>query len=249
MVRDQGPSAISSDLWCAGETSSITPSCCPSSTSGIEEDKISVSSLSTLLYEAILVWSPSCGGQLSARGLHWCRVLWQGPGRCWYPWEGLCCRCTEGTCFPQNLFSHLVSSLEALGTSALDYISHIIPYLITFSTLHPIFQPFLSPPALSHPPASSLPLQPSLSAFLSALFASHHSTPQTAPFCRWTGPVTHGSPWGTGSQQVSRALFPLLSLGWSAAPGGSMGTGVVLGNWVQQHIPPEGFCLGARQTG
>lgn len=129
------------------------------------------------------------------------------------PGWGLCCRCSEGTCFPQNIFSHLVPSLEALGSSALDYISHIIPYLITLSTLLPNLQPFLSPPALSHPPASSLPLQPSLSAFLlSALFASHRSIPQTVPFCRWTGPVTHGSPWGAGSQQASRALFLLLSL-------------------------------------
>lgn len=88
MVRDQGPSATSSDLWSAGKTSSKTPSCCPSSTPGIEEDKISVSSLSTLLYEAMLVWNPSCGAQLSTRGLQWSRVLWQGAGRCCYPWVG-----------------------------------------------------------------------------------------------------------------------------------------------------------------
>lgn len=35
--------------------------------------------------------------------------------------RGLCRRCYEGICFLQIMFSHLVPSLEALDSSALDY--------------------------------------------------------------------------------------------------------------------------------
>lgn len=94
---------------------------------------------------------------------------------------GLCRRrCCEGICFPQIMFSHLVPSLEALDSSALDYLSHIVPHPIALSTLLPVLQPFLSPPTLGHPAAASPPLQPSplpcLHSSLSAPFASNHGT-------------------------------------------------------------------------
>lgn len=92
---------------------------------------------------------------------------------------GLRRRCCEGICFPKIMFSHLVPSLEALDSSALDYISHVILHLITLSTLLPVLQPFLSPPALGHPAAALWPLQPSplpcLHSSPSALFASDRS--------------------------------------------------------------------------
>lgn len=126
------------------------------------------------------------------------------------PGRGLCCRCSEGTCFPQNLFSHLVSSLEALGSSVLDYISHITPYLTTLSTLRPVLWYFLSLAALSHPPASPLSLQPSLSAFLSALPPT--SAPTDSSFLQMDRASHPRLSMGHWLQRASRALSLLLSL-------------------------------------
>lgn len=161
MVRDQGPSATSSDLWCAGETSSKTPSCCPSSTSGIEEDKISVSSLSTLLYEAILVWSPSCGGQLSTRGLLWSPALWQGAGRCCYPQE---------EAVPQVQWRHLLPpepfqspGFQPGGFGQVCLRLHLPHHSIPHHPLHPPPRPLAFPlPSCPQPPSSFLPAPPAI---------------------------------------------------------------------------------------
>lgn len=92
------------------------------------------------------------------------------------------------------------------------------------SILLPVLQLFLSPPVLGHPLASSPPLQPSplpcLHSSLSALFASHHSIQQPAPFCGPAGAVTYSSPRGAASQRAARAASLLLHLRWLVtAPG------------------------------
>lgn len=175
MVRDQGSSATISDLWCAGKTSLITPSCHPSSTSGIEEDKICVSSLSTLLYEAILVWSPSRSGQLSRRGLHWSQVLWQGAGRCCYPWEGAVLQVQWRHLLPPEPFQS--PGFQPGGFGQLCLRLHLPHHPIPHHLLHPPPCPLVFPlPCCPQPPSSFPPVPPAIPVCIPVCSASHLST-------------------------------------------------------------------------
>lgn len=74
------------------------------------------------------------------------------------PGRGLCCSCSEGTCFSQNLCTHLVSSLEALAGSALitfptsSYTSSPSPLSASSSSLS---SPLLPSATLQLPPCPS----------------------------------------------------------------------------------------------
>lgn len=98
---------------------------------------------------------------------------------------------------PQNLLSHLLSSLEALGSSALDYISHVI------TSLHPILQPFLPSAIFQLPPCPSS--HPSIHPVCIPLVCSFFLPPQHPTDCGGTDLTM-----GTDSQRASRAFPPPL---------------------------------------
>lgn len=130
-------------------------------------------------------------------------------------WGLLCCRCCEGICLPQIMFSHLVSSPEAQDSAASDYISRVILHLLTLSTLLPVLQPFLPPLA-----TLLLPLRPS----------GHPHSPVCIPlrlpclppiiapnrpcFSAETRAITYSSPQGAASQGGARPFSLLLCLRW-----------------------------------
>lgn len=209
------PPATGSGLWsCWGKQQHKPPPCCPSITPGKEEEEVSYSSLSTLLYGATLVQTSSFGVQPFTCGLHWFRALRQRANELCNLWVGAALQVLWRHLLPPDRVQSPGSQPGGSGQPCLRL--HLPRHPAPHHPLHsPPCPPAFRLPSCPQPPSCCLATPPAIPAPLSAYLSSwpvslppqhlrDHAFLQTD---RGSHRGSCSSPWGAGPQQ-QQGPFP-----------------------------------------